>query len=155
MSNKHVIFYIILDDFLNIAIKLCEKLYGSNENVLLLFDDENDLREADHKLWTYSQSSFLPHGSRFSISVDDAKYCSVWLSTDVEFINNPKCLIHNGLSNINATSRNFEKIIDVFQIGQENLAQERSSYYKTLGFHSEKIWRFDNNEWKLCEDFGD
>jgi DNA polymerase IIIc chi subunit len=153
MSNKHVIFYIIPDSFLNVAIRLCEKLYASKEKALMLFDNDSDLREADSKLWTYSQLSFLPHGSKFSVSVDDAIYCSVWLSTNIEFINNPTCLIHNGLSNIGATSRNFEKIIDIFNVNQESFARERSSYYKTLGFDSEKIWRLDNNEWKSCEGF--
>jgi DNA polymerase IIIc chi subunit len=144
----------ISGDFLSIAIKICEKLYAFGENALLLFDNDNDLKEADSKLWTYSKLSFLPHGSRFSISIDDASYCNVWLSTSVEFLNNPKCLIHNGLSNMSSITRNFEKIIDIFDVDQENLAKERSSLYKTFGFDREKIWKFDNNEWKLCENFG-
>jgi DNA polymerase IIIc chi subunit len=146
-------FYLISGNFLGVVIKICEKLYVLGENALLLFDNDDDLKEADSKLWTYSKSSFLPHGSKFSISIDDANYCNVWLSTSIEFLNNPKYLIHNGLSNISSTAKNFEKLIDIFNANQENLAKERSSFYKTLGFNSEKIWKFDNKEWELCENF--
>jgi DNA polymerase IIIc chi subunit len=121
------------------------------ENALMLFDNDDDLKNADMKLWTYSTPSFLPHGSKFSIAVENASYCKVWLSTSIEFINNPTCLIHNGLSNINDTIRHFEKIIDIFDIQQMSFAKDRLFYYRSIGFSDAKLWIRKNNEWVLHE----
>ncbi len=152
MSAKQIIFYSISSDLGSISTKLCEKLYDSRENTLFLFDNDESLKMMDTKLWTFSKLSFIPHGSRFSLSLDDAASCCIWLSTSIEFINHPTCLIHNGLSVID-NMQNFEKIIDVFDKTQVDFAKERSVLYKNLGFDNQKIWEQSGAQWNRKENF--
>lgn len=153
MSGKQLTFYAISGDFLGVAIKLCEKLYEAKENVLFLCNTDADVKTYDSKLWTYSKLSFIPHGSRFSVPLERAEDCKIWLSTEIEFINKPTCLLHNGVNNISDSAKNFEKIVDIFDAGSVELAKVRAAKYSHLGFIDKKIWRQDASGWKNSEDF--
>ncbi len=43
--------------------KLVEMLYAKKLLILILCDSDDSLKECDNLLWTYSQLSFLPHGT--------------------------------------------------------------------------------------------
>jgi DNA polymerase-3 subunit chi len=42
--------------------RICERLIGDGEKLLVVAEDEALLRRLDEQLWTYSPDSFLPHG---------------------------------------------------------------------------------------------
>lgn len=148
MSGKQVVFYEISGELLSVITRLSEKLYESGEKALLLLGDEDKLKEADMKLWTYSKLSFIPHGSRFSVSLDKADMCAIWLSTQIEFSNNPTVLIHDGSNDeIKSSMENFIKIIDISN-STKPLIKDRSEMYKKMGFLQQKLWIQEGNTWK-------
>ena len=151
MQSKSVIFYGITSDFLNVALKLIEKLYENKEKTLFLCDNEEEVKFIDSKLWTYSKLSFIPHGSNYTIAKDRAKFCHTWVSMDIDLINDPVCLIHNGLQILDEKINSFSKIIDIFNIDLINGAQERSKFYKDCGFMDQKFWKQVGTSWKSEE----
>lgn len=147
MSGKQIIFYEVSEDILYVLTKLSEKLYESGEKTLILFDNETKLKEFDMKLWTYSKLSFIPHGSRHSISLDKAEMCAIWLSMEIEFVNKPTVLMHEGINDITDTMQYFEKIIDIFS-SKRTFLKDKFEKYKKMGFVDQKIWIQDGRSWK-------
>lgn len=150
MSDKQIIFYKICDDFLTVAVKLSEKIYESEEKALLLLDSADQVRETDIKLWTYSKLSFIPHGSRFSVPLDKADMCAIWISAEIEFLNHPTVLILNGNINITPSMINFNKIINILS-SEEILLLNRAEQYKKMGFIDQKLWIQDGKSWRHGE----
>lgn len=149
MSGKSVVFYGIETEFLQVALKLIEKMYESSEKCLFLCDNSEEVSFYDSKLWTYSKLNFIPHGNKNSLSIEDAKFCHTWLSTEIVFYNDPVCLLHNGL-NISESQdiSKFQKIIDIFNIDLKSDASIRSESYKKLGFSEIKFWTQKEGSWK-------
>ncbi len=148
-GNKSVVFYAISSDFSQIVLKLCEKFYESKENTLLLTSSDDETRFFDAKIWTYSRLGFIPHGSKFSIPDDKIDFCRIWISDEIEFKNSPSSLIHNGVDIKNKDLlKNFDKIIDIFNISDMDSSRIRSEDYRCLGFDQQKIWIQDKTSWK-------
>lgn len=152
MSEASIVFYGIQTDFFPIAYKLIEKMYDLHERVLFLCDNEDEVNFYSSKLWTTVQLSFIPSGNEHTISVEDAKFCYVWFSTEITFYNDPTCLLHNGLdiSNISDISgfNRFQKIIDIFNLDDMDAARLRSKTYLESGFSNQRVWIQDNASWK-------
>jgi DNA polymerase IIIc chi subunit len=152
MMDRQVIFYSIIGDFREVSAKLCEKLYNANsDKILFLCKDEESIKEIDSKLWTSSKLSFLPHGSKFSVPVSEAEYCSIWVSNKIEHINNPTCLLHNGITVAANEISCFSNIIDIFAKGQENEALKRSELYRLAMFNDQKVWVQGTHGWQKSE----
>jgi DNA polymerase IIIc chi subunit len=146
-QEKKVAFYSSESDFLSVSIKLMEKFYQMSQNALVLCSNPDEVSLFDAKLWTYSQLSFIPHGSKHSIPPEDVRFCKVWISTDITLSNNPTCLIHNGrLLNNNDVSR-FNIIADVFGKELINDMPVRSNFYKSSGFNDIKLWEQKDGSW--------
>ena len=149
MSNASVIFYAIQSDFFSIAYKLIEKMYMQRERILFLCDNDDEMNFYNSKLWTSVQLSFIPSGNRTTISPEDAIFCFVWFATKITFLNNPTCILHNGLDiSNNPEITNFSKIVDVFSKDTMNSAKRRSQKYKDSGFTDQKLWVQDGISWK-------
>ena len=149
MSGTSVVFYGIQTDFFPIAYKLVEKMYALGERILFLCDNEEEVSFYNSKLWTSVQLSFIPRGNKHTILPDDAKFCYVWFSTEITFLNNPTCLLHNGIDigNMSELSR-FQKIVDIFNMGTKDDAESRVQAYLKNGFIDQKFWFHDNGIWK-------
>ena len=149
MSENCVIFYGIETDFFSVAYKLIEKMYSMRERILFLCDNEDEVNFYNSKLWTSVQLSFIPSGNRSTISPGDAMFCYVWFSTEITFLNEPTCLLHNGLdiSSIGAIEK-FQKIVDIFGLDRINSAKERAKIYRGNGFSNQKFWTQSNGSWK-------
>jgi DNA polymerase IIIc chi subunit len=147
MTTKTVVFYSIEATYLSIAIKLVEKKYIAHENVLLLCEDDDEVNLFDSQLWTYSKSSFIPHGSSKSMQTEDAKFCQTWIATEVVFHNNPNCIIHNGLHLLEKHLLKFNTIIDISDKNLGTEIEKRSEFYKEAGFVCQKLWIQNNTIW--------
>ena len=143
---QKVIFYCINDDWTNFVPKLCEQLYSDNERVLLLCDDDEEVSFLDSKLWTFSKLSFIPHGSKFSISSTDGEHCAVWIASTPVYYNAPNCLVHNGLTLSNDVLNNFVTIVDIFHESKFSEATERKKQYTNIT--NIKCWKNTNDGWK-------
>jgi DNA polymerase IIIc chi subunit len=144
MEDKRVVFYLITGNPQDVFVKLCEKLYNTSTcRMLLLCQNEKEIKEIDTKLWTYSKLSFIPHGSRFSVPISDADYCRVWISDKIEYVNNPDHLLHNGAMITETDVLRFSTVIDIFDKTsdeQRTKALERAELYKIAMFNEQKIW---------------
>ena len=146
-SVKTAVFYGISSEFLSVALKIIEKLYENKENTLFLCRDESEIKEYDAKLWTYSKTSFIPHCSANTIKEGMIEFCHTWISEDIEFPNNPVCLIHNGLDVNDPKIEAFTKIVDIFDISLIEVAKKRASFYASLGFNEQKFWEQNGATW--------
>ena len=149
MSGKSVVFYAIEEDFFTVAFKLLERLYSVNERVLFLCDSEEEVLFFNSKIWTCSRLSFIPHGDKSSMTLDEANYCHTWISTDIVFYNNPVCLLHNGLDLSKKNDiKKFQKIIDIFNIKELDSAKRRLNFYNDESFSDHKLWIQSGGTWK-------
>ena len=143
---QKVVFYCINSEWSSFVLKLCEQLYNDNERVLLLCDDDEEISFLDEKLWTFSKLSFIPHGSKLSIPVDDGKHCAIWLSSTLVYYNSPTCLIHNGKTIPSEDLANFATIIDIFYENKFSEAVTRKTQYNQC--QNIKCWKNTNNGWE-------
>ena len=146
---QRVIFYCINGDWADFVAKICEQLYSSNERVLVLCDSDEEVAFLDTKLWTFSKLSFIPHGSKNSISINDGKFCSIWLSCEIDMYNEPTCLMHNNLIIKKEKLANFTTIIDV--VNHIDIAKSKKQFYKECGIDNIKCWERSENTWKHIE----
>ena len=61
VKSIQIDFYYISSNFLDILLKLGEKLMGRKDKTLVLVDKLEDLNNIDRLLWVKEKSSFLPH----------------------------------------------------------------------------------------------
>jgi DNA polymerase IIIc chi subunit len=149
MSEGSVTFYVIESEFWPVAYRAIEKMYSINENVLFLCDNDEEASFYSTKLWTVTRLSFIPNGDRATISSEDAEFCHTWFSTEVIYLNNPSCLIHNGLDAVKSSDiRRFLKIIDIFDASAISAAGDRAKFYRASGFDSQKVWIKKHNTWE-------
>ena len=66
-------------------ISLIEKSISKNWNSLVLLDNTERMEEINDLLWTFSDTSFIPHGSQSDLSPDKQ---NVYLTCNEENLNN-------------------------------------------------------------------
>ena len=151
-SNSELVIYRLQGEYSNIVCKIIEKSYDLNKRCLLLCNDEEEVKLFDSKLWTYSKLSFIPHGSKYSLSTEEAMYCNTWISEELVYINNPDYLINLGCAiNNNIVSRclcidyNFTKIIEINCNENDSIDTIKSKY--NVNFNNCTLWIQSNNKW--------
>ena len=142
-SNTELVVYKTQDQ-INTVCKIIEKSYEANKKCLLLCNNEEEIDLFDNKLWTYSKLSFIPHGSKYSVSISNAIHCNTWISDELVYVNNPNYLINLGCT-ANNIQHNFTKIIDITCNLEDNLDIIRSKY--NVEFSKCTIWIQSNNKW--------
>ena len=135
------IFYSVMTDYYSVVCKIIEKLYQANQKCLLLCSS-GAVALFDSKLWGFSKLSFIPHGSRDSMDLEDAPFCHTWISDELEFCNNPECLVTCG---IETDCSKFKKVIDVFPNDSIALAEERIKNYGAINY---VMWEQSQTGWK-------
>lgn len=131
-------------DQINTVCKIIEKSYETNKRCLLLCNNEEEVDLFDSKLWTYSKLSFIPHGSKNSVSINNAIYCNTWISDELVYVNNPDYLINLGCI-ANNIQHNFTKIIDITCNLEDSLDIIKSKY--NVSFNKCTMWIQSNNKW--------
>jgi len=59
--QSSVNFYYIKSNFIDIALRLCNKLIEKEKKLLINLNDEDEMDQLDKNLWTRDKYSFLPH----------------------------------------------------------------------------------------------
>ncbi len=109
--------------------KLVQKAYEQGKRGIIVFDDEELLKNLNASLWTFGKTAFIPHGSVFDgIEPEEQPF---WLSLDLEN--------KNGAHYIFATQGQmvdeklgFERCFDIFYgVNPEDVkeAQKRKDDY--------------------------
>ena len=143
------VFYSICQNNHDVVCKIVEKLYNSGSKCLLLCASEEQVDFFDAKLWTFSKLSFIPHGSRKSVSFAEANYCHTWISEELDFVNAPECVVSCGVP-VGPFDK-FKKVIDVFLSDEMVLAEERAKFY---GARDCVVWEQGPLGWREREGFG-
>ncbi len=133
------------DSIQSVICKIVEKSYEANKRCLLLCNSEEEVELFDNKLWTYSKLSFIPHGSKYSISNNDAMYCQTWISEELVYINNPNYLINLGQVLGFEDNKYFEKIMEITYNTNDNIDTIKNKYGIT--FDKCTLWIQNNGKW--------
>ncbi len=129
-----IVFYSGAADKLHVVCRLCAKALTQNARVMIYTTDTATLEKIDKLLWTYQQTSFLPH-----CSIDDdeklVKSTPVILSNRAFPVQDCTVLI-----NLDAQCpqmiESFERVIEIASMSHEDKqsARDRYRFYKQTGY---------------------
>lgn len=135
----------VLEDMLP---KLLLKAYATGKHIKVKVGTEERVEFLNSQLWTFSDTSFLPHGSKKD---GFAEQQPIWLAADAENPNNADFLVLvDGAEESSETIQNYERVFNVFDgNSQEALAQARRLWkeYKNAGFEVYYWQQDENNVW--------
>ncbi len=126
-------FYTHVEDRQRVACQLVLKARERNLKVLILVDDEDQLRRLDDYLWSFQAQSFVPH-----CRMDDplAADTPVLLAVDTE----NACPHTELLVNLRNTTppgfARFQRLLEVVSTDAQDraLARERFKFYRDRGY---------------------
>lgn len=124
--------------------KLVEKAYATGKNIKIKVGNEARVEFINSLLWTYSDESFIPHGSKKD---GFAKEQPIWLSSEDDNPNQAEMLFlvdgaAIGLSEI----KNFERIFNIFDGNVEESLQQARLFWKELSATEEEKNYFQQDE---------
>ena len=89
--------------------KLVENIVMQGKKIYIYCDNPEQEKELDYLLWSYSQLSFIPHGTTFDIYPNEQ---IVLLGQDLHYQSDAEILICAGkLNDLNSTVNKYEKIL--------------------------------------------
>ena len=112
-----------------VVCQLCQKAYDSKQLTLLLTQNQQQSQHLDHKLWTYSDDSFLPHDSEESADL----VTPILIHDDPDPTGNRQLLINLSAS-IPKYFAQFERVIELVTEDNKAQAREHYSYYRERGY---------------------
>lgn len=110
--------------------KLCEKAYATKKRIKILLGIDERVEFINSLLWTYSEESFLPHGSKKDGFVDEQP---IFISTSEENENNASILIlaDGAIFDVNKLS-SFERVLNVFDGNDDIALNNARDYWKKI-----------------------
>ena len=135
----------VLEDMLP---KLLLKAYATGKRIKVKVGTEERVEFLNSQLWTFSDASFLPHGSKKDGFADQQP---IWLSADSENPNNADFLVLvDGAEEPSEIVQKYERVFNVFDgNSSEALTQARRLWkeYKNAGFEVYYWQQDENNVW--------
>ena len=124
--------------------KLCEKAYSTGKKIKILLDNEERIEFINSLLWTYSEESFLPHGSKKDGFIEDQP---IFISTNIENENGASILILADGAQIDISLLNtYERVLNIFD-GNNDLALERArEYWKKIKTSDKELHYWQQND---------
>jgi DNA polymerase-3 subunit chi len=118
------------ENFIKTICLLVEKAYQSNYKIIIKTSDSLLENEINKTLWTYSQKTFIPHGS--SKDPLPEKH-PIYITTGEENPNKANLKIF--VNSIEPYKGNFDKVLYIFLDNPENNENSRALYenYKING----------------------
>lgn len=129
-----VLFYSGASDKLYVACRLCAKALTQNARVMIYSTDAVTLDKMDKLLWTYQQTSFLPH---CSINDDETLIGATPIVLSSRLSPAYACTILFNLdTHCPQQLEQFERIIEIASAspGDKQAARERYRFYKQAGY---------------------
>ena len=129
--------------------KLLQKAYSSGHRVLVKIGTAERVEFINNALWTFSDESFLPHGSKKDGQAEEQP---IWLTSDNDNANGASYLfLVDGAEADVTTVKNFERLFNVFDGNvQTSLDQAREQWkiYRDAGFEMHYWQQNANGAWK-------
>lgn len=124
--------------------KLVEKAYATGKNIKIKVGNEARVEFINSLLWTYSDESFIPHGSKKD---GFAKEQPIWLSSEDDNPNQAEMLfLVDGATIELSEIKNFERIFNIFDGNVEESLQHARLFWKELSATEEEKNYFQQDE---------
>ena len=127
-------------------ISLIEKSISKNWNSLVLLDNTERMEEINDLLWTFSDTSFIPHGSQSDSSPDKQ---NVYLTCNEENLNNSNIIFSIDGIIVNEPD-NWNRCIYIFNEQNLKVTDELESYkrkVKDFGYTLKSFEQDNNGKW--------
>ncbi|MDC1092465.1 DNA polymerase III subunit chi [Hyphomicrobiales bacterium] len=127
-------------------ISLIEKSISKNWNSLVLLDNTERMEEINDLLWTFNDTSFIPHGSQSDPSPDKQ---NVYLTCNEENLNNSNIIFSTDGVIINEPD-NWNRCIYIFNEQNLKVTDELESYkreVKDFGYTLKSFEQDNNGKW--------
>lgn len=129
--------------------KLLEKAYKTEKNIIVKIGNDERVDFINNLLWTYDETSFLPHGSKKD---GNAEYQPVWLTSGNDNPNNASFLFLVDEADINLEDiKKFERLFYIFDGNTESALQKARDFWRQLKNTDNECfyWQQDENgAWK-------
>jgi DNA polymerase III subunit chi len=124
------------DALLRLASRIAEKAVAQGQQVHLNAENDAQAVKLDEVLWTFSQSSFLPHRVVASTAADDAPAEPVLIGAGVEITNGPWNTLINLAPSVPEFFSRYERVAEVVDGDSERRVRgrERYRYYRDRGY---------------------
>lgn len=114
--------------------KLCEKAYATGKRIKILLGNAERVEFINSLLWTYSEESFLPHGSKRDGFAEEQP---IFISAEEANENNAVLLILADGAQVSVDKLSaYERVLNIFD-GNDEIALNNARVYwkeiKTLG----------------------
>ncbi len=132
LNKKEANFYKISEnDFYKMLPKLLESIVARGNKILILTEDEEQIKSLDDLLWLYTQLSFLPHATyKDQFKEDNAIYITNSEQDNANHSNFIAIISENYIFKVNS---NFEKYLFFYNERTVNLAKERAKKFVEMG----------------------
>jgi DNA polymerase-3 subunit chi len=127
---------------------LLEKAYGSKKNTVVKIGNEERVDFLNGLLWTYSDTSFLPHGSKKDGA---AEMQPIWLTSRNENPNKADFLFLVDGAKIDPDNiKNFERVFYIFDGNDNDAVTQARSFWKEVKNMEIDIfyWQQNNGTWQ-------
>jgi DNA polymerase III subunit chi len=127
-------------------ISLIEKSISKNWNSLVLLDNIERMEEINDLMWTFNDTSFIPHGSQSDLNPDKHK---VYLTCNEENLNNSNIIFSIDGIIINQPD-NWKRCIYIFNEQNLKVTDELESYKREiedLNFGLKSFEQDNNGKW--------
>ncbi len=128
----------------NVLPKLLEKAYATGKRIKVKIGNEERVEFINSTLWSYSEASFLPHGSKKDGFAEDQP---IWLSAGDD---NPNGAVFLFLVDGAAVSLDmlatYERVFNIFDGNSEAALSQARAFWKELkaGEHIVNYWQQDS-----------
>ena len=127
-------------------ISLIEKSISKNWNSLVLLDNIERMEEINDLMWTFNDTSFIPHGSQSDLNPDKHK---VYLTCNEENLNNSSVIFSIDGIIINQPD-NWKRCIYIFNEQNLKVTDELESYKRgieDLNYDLKSFEQDNNGKW--------
>ncbi len=110
--------------------KLCEKAYATGKRIKIMLGNEERVEFINSLLWTYSEESFLPHGSKRDGFVEVQP---IFISADEANENSAVMLIlaDGAIFPVDKLD-SYERVLNIFDGNDENSLNNARGYWKEI-----------------------
>jgi len=110
--------------------KLCEKAYATGKHIQILLGTAERVEFINSLLWTYSEESFLPHGSKRDGFAEDQP---IFISAEETNENNASLLILADGAQVDVEKLNtYERVLNIFDGNDETALNNARAYWKEI-----------------------
>ena len=123
--------------------KLLEKAHGLNKKIIIRVGNEERIEFLNSLLWTYDDTSFLPHGSK---NDGFAEMQPIWLTAQNDNPNHAVFLfLVDGAKAELEEIDQFERVFNIFDGNSENALAQARDFWRSLKQSSSEIFYWQQN----------